>query len=55
MGIEGNLLKWITEWLRKRQQSVVIHEECSDWEEVTIEVAQGHFLVSSYLRSLSTI
>ena len=30
-GIQGNLLNWITEWLTKRQQRVVLDNKVSDY------------------------
>jgi Reverse transcriptase (RNA-dependent DNA polymerase) len=44
IGIRGKLLDWITEWLRKRSQRVVLNGEASDWVEVGSGVPQGSVL-----------
>lgn len=43
-GIIGKVSEWITEWLRDREQRVVLHGEFSDWIRVTSGVPQGSVL-----------
>jgi hypothetical protein len=44
MGIEGDLLHWIQDWLKNRKQRVCMTNECSDWADVTSGVPQGSVL-----------
>ena len=41
LGITGNLLKWITDFLSNRQQRVLINGISSEWTEVSSGVPQG--------------
>ena len=43
-GIEGNLLLWISEWLRARRQRVVISGQASEWTAVLSSIIQGSVL-----------
>ena len=43
-GIQGNLLSWITEWLTKRQQRVVLDNKASDYLPVKSGIPQGTIL-----------
>jgi len=36
IGIQGNLLNWIREWLKGRKQRVVIHGKASQWRVVCL-------------------
>ena len=44
IGIEGNLLRWLDDWLRRRRQRVRVEGVYSDWEEVVSSVVQGSVL-----------
>ena len=35
LGIQGNILKWIQEWLSDRKQRVVLNGKASQWGNVT--------------------
>ena len=43
-GITGNLLEWISNFLKQRDQRVVIDGKCSDWTHVDSGVPQGTVL-----------
>jgi hypothetical protein len=43
-GIQGHLLRWVTNWLTGRRQRVVLGGEVSDWIEVLSGVPQGSVL-----------
>ncbi|MBY0581224.1 MAG: hypothetical protein K2P53_06055 [Rickettsiales bacterium] len=43
-GIRGQLFHWISAWLTKRKQRVVIGEQTSEWKRVTSGVPQGSVL-----------
>ncbi|MGH0123268.1 UNVERIFIED_CONTAM: hypothetical protein FKN15_021008, partial [Acipenser sinensis] len=44
VGIQGNAMTWIREWLTCRKQKVLIRGETSKWSEVTSGVPQGSVL-----------
>jgi hypothetical protein len=43
-GIQGQLLRWVTNWLTGRRQRVILGGEVSDWIEVLSGVPQGSVL-----------
>ena len=44
LGIRGNVLAWIAEWLRDRSQRVVLNGQVSGWGNVISGVPQGSVL-----------
>jgi ribonuclease P/MRP protein subunit RPP40 len=44
IGITGNLLNWVKDWLSNRRQRVVIDGECAEWIAVVSSVLQGSVL-----------
>ena len=43
-GISGNLLNLLTNFLRNKNQGIVLNEQCSSWADVTAGVPQGSIL-----------
>jgi hypothetical protein len=44
LGIRGNVLRWVKEWLTGRKQRVVLNGQASDWGDVVSSVVQGSCL-----------
>ena len=44
IGIRGNLINWIRDFLKGREQRVVVNNELSDWASVVSGIPQGSVL-----------
>ena len=44
VGIRGELMEWIQDWLTDRQQQMRVDGNLSEWEEVSSSVVQGSVL-----------
>ena len=44
IGVKGNLLRWLNDWLRGRRQRVKVETAFSEWVEVLSSVVQGSVL-----------
>ena len=44
LGIQGDILRWVQEWLTERKQHVVLNGKCSRWGAVLSRVPQGSVL-----------
>jgi hypothetical protein len=51
-GITGNLIDWISSYLKGRQQKVVIKNDSSAYCEISAGVPQSQSMVLSYLLSI---
>ena len=43
-GVKGNVSRWIANWLKDREQRVVLNQSCSSWNKVLSGVPQGSVL-----------
>ena len=43
-GVDGELLRWLSNWLKDRKQRVVVNDKYSEWTEVLSGVPQGSIL-----------
>jgi len=44
LGIRGNVLRWITNFMQNRMMRVIVNGNCSDWVYVLSEIPQGSVL-----------